>query len=333
LPLAHMGGFAMFLAYIELGAPFVMVESFDPDVVLDAFQRHGCTYYIGFPTHYAQMLARQRAQPRDLSSLRLCLSAGDVCPVELQEQVWWAFKVPLYNVWAASEVLGSVAYGLKLGPVSRVTDSAQIRLVNDSGAEVPHGEVGELLVRGSNVFCGYWNDPQATENALEDSWYHTGDLMQRGEGDEIWFVARKKDIIIRGGTNISPIEVEEALVASCSVVKEAVVVGVPDAVLGQRIFGFVTLTGSAGETVVSEILENVAVRLAAYKVPEDLKILDKLPLTLLGKTDRKRLQKEASDLHQAGQFQTRDASSSPSKSTVALHLASKPIAVVSDPIR
>ncbi|MEH2508891.1 long-chain acyl-CoA synthetase [Nitrobacteraceae bacterium AZCC 1564] len=313
LALAHMAGLATSLAYIHLGTPFILVESFDPDVVLDAFERYGCTVYIGFPTHYAQMLARQRVLPRNLSSLRLCLTGGDVCPVELQEQVFWTFNAPLYNVWAASEVLGSLTYGLKSGPVSRVVNAAQIRLVDEIGAEVPSGEVGELLIRGSNVFCGYWNDMPSTEQSLTSGWYHTGDLMRRDSAGDLWFVSRKKDIIIRGGTNISPIEVEEALVASHSAVKEAVVVGVPDAVLGQRIFGFVILADSAGETVVSEILENVGVRLAAYKIPEDLKVIDKLPLTALGKIDRKKLSQAASDLLEAGQLQMRDASSSYSK--------------------
>src|ERR1700752_1153120 len=114
---------------------------------------------------------------------------------------------------------------------------------------------------------GYWNEPVGTAQSLKDGWYHTGDLMRRGEGDELWFVSRKKDIIIRGGTNISPSEVEEALLACHPAVGEAAAVGKPDPVLGQRVFGFVKLAASAKESVVAEILENVAKRLAPYKVP------------------------------------------------------------------
>ncbi len=326
LPLAHVGGLGMFLSYIYVGAPFVLLESFDADVVLDAFQRYGCTFYIGFPFQYAAMLRRQRSQPRNLSSLRLCLTAGDVCPIELQQQVCSTFNAPLYNVWGASEVLGSVAYGLKWGPVSRIVNATQIRLVDEIGAEVPDGEVGELLIRGANVFCGYWNDLLSTEESLTSGWYHTGDLMRRSPGGELWFVSRKKDIIIRGATNISPIEVEEALVASHYAVEEAAVVGVKDAVLGQRIFGFVTVTDDAEESVVSEILENATERLAAYKVPEDIRVLDKLPLTALGKIDRKKLLNVASDLHEAGQLRTRDMSS---KVAAALGRRLKPIEMIS----
>ena len=134
----------------------------------------------------------------------------------------------------ASEVVGSLTFGLENGPVVRIVEGAQVRLVDETGAEVPRGEIGELLIRGANVFAGYWNDPAATEQSLKAGWYHTGDLMRRGEGDDLWFVSRKKDIIIRGGTNISPVEVEEALVACHPAVEEAAVVGKPDAVLGQR---------------------------------------------------------------------------------------------------
>ena len=114
-------------------------------------------------------------------------------------------------------------------------------------------------------------------------------MMRRGEGNDIWFVARKKDIIIRGGANISPIEVEEALVASHPAVKEAAVVGKPDPVLGQRVFAFVKLAAKAKKPAVSEILDRVGQRLAAYKVPEDLIVLDDLPRNASSKVDRVRL--------------------------------------------
>jgi long-chain acyl-CoA synthetase len=145
----------------------------------------------------------------------------------------------------------------------RIPKGALIRFIDENGADVAEDEVGELLIRGANVFDGYWKDPQATEESLKAGWYHTGDLMRRGEGDELWFVSRKKDIIIRGGTNISPVEVEQALVASHPAVEEAAVVGVPDAVLGQRVFGFVKLADGIKDTIVSEILRNFATRLAS----------------------------------------------------------------------
>ena len=302
LPLAHSSGLFSLLSYIQFGAPFVLLESFDADSVLDSIERHCCTWCVGFPAQYAALLECQQARPRDLGSLRICLTGADACPIDLQERIPSILGAPLYNIWGATEVIGSLTFGLQHGPVARIVKGARIRLIDENGADVADGEAGELLVRGVNVFAGYWNDPQATEESLKGGWYHTGDLMRRGEGDDLWFVSRKKDIIIRGGTNISPVEVEQALVAAHPGVEQAAVVGIPDAVLGQRVFGFVTLAKGMRDTIVSEILGNVATRLASYKVPEGLRILDELPRNALSKVDRNMLQTMAAETDRAGQI-------------------------------
>jgi acyl-CoA synthetase (AMP-forming)/AMP-acid ligase II len=300
LPMAHVSGLISFLSFIQFGAAFVLLQSFDADTVLDTIERHHCTFYLGFPAHYAALIERQRARPRNLASLRICLTGADVCPIDLQERIPSILGAPLYNIWAATEVVGSLTFGLQHGPVARIVKGARIRLIDENGADVADGEVGELLIRGANVFEGYWNDPRATAESLRAGWYHTGDMMRRGEGDELWFVSRKKDIIIRGGTNISPAEVEEALVAAHPAVEQAAVVGTPDAVLGQRVFGFVKLAAGTNDTVLSEILGNVATRLASYKVPEALRILDELPRNALSKVDRNMLQAMAARTDKAG---------------------------------
>jgi long-chain acyl-CoA synthetase len=315
LPLAHMSGFITLLSYVQFGAPFVLLESFDADTVLDTIERHRCTWCLGFPAQYAAMLESQRARPRNLKSLRVCLTGADVCPIDLQERVTSTFGAPLYNIWGATEVVGSLTFGLQPGPVVRIGEGALIRLIDENGADVIDDEVGELLIRGANVFDGYWNDPQATAESLKAGWYHTGDLMRRGEGDELWFVSRKKDIIIRGGTNISPVEVEQALVACHPAVEQAAVVGIPDAVLGQRVFGFVKLAKRTTDTVVSEILRNVATQLASYKVPEGLAILDELPRNALSKVDRNVLQAMAASSEKADRLQAGVAASQPKRAT------------------
>ena len=292
LPIAHASGLMLSLTSVAAGVPFILLESFDADTVLDSIESHRCTRCTGFPAQYAALLDRQRDRPRNLASLRICLTGADACPVDLQKRVSAEFGVPLYNVWAATEVVGSLAHGLQLGPVARIVKGSQIRLVDDKGVEVPHGEVGELLIRGPNVFAGYWNDEQATADSLRDGWYHTGDLMRRGEGDDLWFVSRKKDIIIRGGTNIAPAEVERVL-ASHPAVQDAAVVGVPDDVLGQRVFGFVKIANLS--TSVTEILAFAAKQLASYKVPEGLTVIDEFPRTALSKVDRKALATMAAD--------------------------------------
>ncbi|WP_027583003.1 class I adenylate-forming enzyme family protein [Bradyrhizobium sp. Ai1a-2] len=289
LPLAHMSGVAVFFACIYSGTPFILIESFDADTVLDTIEKYRCSMQLGFPAQYAALLEHQRARPRDLTSLRYCLTGGDVCPVELQRQFTAAFGVPLYNAWGATEAVGNLGYALRPGPVLRITRPEEVRLVDDDGKDVADGELGELLVRGPNLFAGYWNDLRATTESLKDGWYHTGDLARREAQGELLFVARKKDIIIRGGTNISPVEVEQAVAAHPSV-EDAAVVGVPDAVLGQRVVGFVTLVKGKSERVVPGILSDLATRLAAYKVPEHLIVLDALPRNALSKVDRARLQ-------------------------------------------
>jgi long-chain acyl-CoA synthetase len=290
LALTHASGIFRSLAFIQLGVPFVILESFDANAVLDNIERYRGTYLFGPPAHYAALLQAQQAKPRDLASLRFGTVGGDGCPIDLQEKATSILGVPLYNYWATTESVGSLTFALRPGAVSRIVEGAQIRLIDSQGAEVPHGEVGELIICGPNVFTGYWDDPTATAQNLRDGWYHTGDMMRQGNGDEIWYVARKKDIIIRSGTNISPIEVEEALIASHPAVKEAVVVGKPDPVFGQRVFAFVTLTPGAKTSAVSDILDQVRQKLATFKVPEDIVVLDELPRNALNKVDRMKLQ-------------------------------------------
>jgi acyl-CoA synthetase (AMP-forming)/AMP-acid ligase II len=300
LQLAHATGLFYSLSFVQTGVPFIMLQSADPDIVLDSIERYRATWLLGFPYQYAGLLEAQQAKPRDVSSLRVCLTGADACPVELQKRVTAALRAPLYNVWGATEVAGQLTYGLQPGPVVRITEDAQIRLVDENGTDVAHGEIGELLIRGKNVFVGYWNDPAATSQSLKNGWYHTGDLMRRGEGDELWFVSRKKDIIIRGGTNISPAEVEEALVTCHPSVEEAAAVGKPDPVLGQRVFGFVKLAAGAKQSVVVEVLQNVAARLAPYKVPEGLRVIDALPRNALSKVDRRALERMFGEDESAG---------------------------------
>jgi acyl-CoA synthetase (AMP-forming)/AMP-acid ligase II len=291
LPLAHGSGLFCSLSFVQAGVPFIMLQTRGPDLVLDSVERYRATWLLGIPFQYAALLEVQQATPRDLSTLRICLVGADVCPIDLQKRITAVLGAPLYNVWGASEVVGQLTFGLQHGPVVRITADAQIRLVDENGADVAHGEIGELLIRGKNVFVGYWNDPAATAQCLKNGWYHTGDLMRRADEDELWFVARKKDIIISGGANISPVEIEEALMASHPAVEEAGVVGKPDLVLGQRVFGFIKLTPGAKDGVVAEILERLAGRLAPYKVPEGLRVINALPRNALGKVDRRALER------------------------------------------
>ncbi|HEX3402101.1 MAG TPA: AMP-binding protein [Acetobacteraceae bacterium] len=288
LPLADGFGLFLFLACLRFGVTIVFVERFDPDAVLDAIERHGCTWLPGVPAMFGALLERQRARARNVRSLKICLSSGDVCPPRLQEQFPTLFGTQLRSFWGATEAAGSLTYGSASGPVSRIVKGAEVCLIDDSGAAVPRGEVGELALRGPNVTIGYWAGPGLIEDALKDGWFHTGDLMRQGDNDDLWFVSRGMDVIIRGGLHISPAEIERVLTAHPAV-RDAAVVGVPDPALGQRVAGFVQMERGTRAIILKEILAGVTALLAEYKVPERLEMVDAIPRNGLGKIDRESL--------------------------------------------
>jgi long-chain acyl-CoA synthetase len=285
-PMVHGTGLFTFLLSVHCGAPMVMVERFDVDAVLDRIELHGCTWILGLPFMYDALLEHQRKRPRNVSSLRHCLCGGDVCPIQLQAGFEAAFGAPLRNIWATTEAVGALMNGLRPGPVARIAPGAHVRLIDDEGGDVPRGEVGEFLVRGRNVTVGYWDGPDRIDDATRDGWYDSGDLMRQGDGDELWFVGRKKDIIIRGGSNISPVEVERVLL-SHPLVRDAVVFGIPDPVLGQRVAAVVQLSSGAGNAALGSILKDTRRQLADYKAPERLWAVDAVPRGPLGKVDRR----------------------------------------------
>ena len=284
-PMVHGSGLFTMLACIRFGAPFVLCERFDPDALLDAIECHRCTWVLGLPFMFVALLHHQRARARNVDSLRTCLAGGDVCPVRLQQQFPSFFGIPLRSSWVSTEACGSLTYGLQPGPISRIVPGAQVRLVDDNQVPVPRGEVGELVVRGPHVTIGYWAGPGQIKQAPKEGWFHTGDLMRQDDNGDLWFVSRKKHLIVRGGSKISPVEVERVLTAHPAV-RDAAVVGVPDPDLGQRVAGFVQLADGADSVELIEILAFATERLADYKVPETLEIVDKIPRNTLGKIDR-----------------------------------------------
>jgi long-chain acyl-CoA synthetase len=289
VPMVHASGLTTFLAGIRFAAPMILFERFDADAVLGGIERHRCSWMLGLPFMFVEMMRAQRTRARNVESLRFCLSGGDVCPAQLQQEFPDVFGVPLRSVWASTEAMvGSLTYGLQQGPVSRIAPGAQVRVSRNDGAPVPQGEVGELMVRGPSVTVGYWEGPGRIAAATHGGWFRTGDLMRRGEKDDLWFVGRQKDLIIRGGSNISPIEVERVLVAHPAVC-DAAVVGVPDAALGQRVAALVRLADKSDRTMLDDVIASAKARLADYKVPETLKIVDEIPRNALGKIDRKSL--------------------------------------------
>ncbi|WP_181763186.1 class I adenylate-forming enzyme family protein [Mesorhizobium sp. B2-4-13] len=287
-PMVHAGGLFSFIGCMHHGAQMVLFERFDADAVLDAIEQHGCGWMLGLTFMWTVMLEAQRLRRRNVETLRFCASAGDVCRPQLQLEFDVEFGLPLYSIWGASEAVGCLTFGLPPGPISRVAQGAHVRLVDNAGATVSRGEVGELLLRGANVSVGYWNGPGAIESAPKDGWYQTGDLMRQDDKGNLWFMGRKKDIIIRGGSNISPVEVE-AVLTSHPEVQDAAIVGIPDDTFGQRVVGFVQLDCDARSGIENDILDAARTQLADYKMPERLQVVSSIPRNGLGKTDRRAL--------------------------------------------
>jgi long-chain acyl-CoA synthetase len=290
-PMVHVAAFLGLLACIETGATAVVVPQFDPDAVLDAMAGHRVTYLFGMPVMYRALIAAQTTQPRDVSSGKRYLAGGDAVPAALQAEFARCFGRPLHEGFGATET-GVTATNWsrdvsRIGSFGRAVPGVDIRVVDDDGDPVPVGASGEMIVRSDGNMVGYWYDPAATENSVKDGWFHTGDIVHQDSEGYLWFQGRKKEIIVRGGSNVSPQEVEAALYQHPSV-RDAGVVGVPDGVWGERVAAFVSRRLGHAVTA-DELIAFVARRLAAYKTPEQIVFLDDLPKNAVGKVSRRAL--------------------------------------------
>jgi long-chain acyl-CoA synthetase len=269
-PLMHASGLYVLLGTLRLGEPCVLLPTFDPAAALDAIERFRCTLTLGLPAMMHFILEEQVRQPRDVASLRMVYAGGDSVPVALQER--------------ARRVLGcEVVEGL----AQTETGGVEARIVDGTGNVVSDGEAGELLIRSPSLCSGYWQNAKATAEALRDGWFYTGDLVSRDADGYYWFRGRIKEIIIRGGSNISPQEVEEALYSHPQIL-EAGVVGLPHQVWGETVVAVVVLRDGAncGE---EDIRAHARLALADYKIPERVHFAVALPKGPTGKVDRRAL--------------------------------------------
>lgn len=292
LPMAHIFGLTLqLLAPLCAGAWVALVPRFEPGAVLAALAAHPITHLYGLPTMFAAMVNHPDAAGVATPKLRYCLAGGDALPQALSERMEALFGVAIHQGCGMTEV---VPYALNrpgvenrsgsIGPPSR---GMTLRVVDASRRELEVGEPGEVEVRSEALMAGYWRDPEATAAAIRDGWLSTGDIAYRDAEGWYWFVGRAKEIIVRGGSNVSPLEVEAAL-ASHPAVREAAAVGVPDPELGERVRAFVSFR--PGCTVSEEVLKAWAgERIAAYKVPESIVVLDELPKGPTGKVQRRAL--------------------------------------------
>jgi acyl-CoA synthetase (AMP-forming)/AMP-acid ligase II len=276
------------------GGTSVLTHLPTPPQVVDAIQTRRVTRVQMLPATLEDLVEYlEQHTSADLTSWRVCTAGGDVVPVDMQGRFkkLTGFEVTeLYGMTEALSCITNPPFGpKKLGSVGKPVAQTRLRIVDDRGRDVPEGQPGELLVQTPAMMVGYWNDPEHTATTLRDGWLYTGDMARRDGDGYYWFVGRKKEIIIRGGSNISPLEVEEVLDAH-PCVHLSCVVGLPDKHYGQIVTAYVALRdGVSPRPTPDELRRFVADRIAAYKVPERITIMKEMPLNATGKVDRKKL--------------------------------------------
>jgi long-chain acyl-CoA synthetase len=288
LPLCHMYGInAMIAGSLKGGGKGIALPTFAVEGILEAIDEYGGTAFAGVPTMYIYMLLYPTPEKYDLSSMRLWISGS--APLALE--TWRAFKekygFEIVEGWGLTETAASVDGPIKVGSIGRPMMGNEVKVIDDSGNELPQGQEGELIIRSPALMTGYWNRPEETAEVLRNGWVYTGDIGLVDEDGYFFVTDRKKDLIIKAGENIHPREVEEVLFAHPKVC-EAAVVGVPDDVYGEDIKAFVVIRPGEQATQ-EEIIDCCRERLKGFKSPREVQFMDALPKNLVGKVLRKDL--------------------------------------------
>jgi long-chain acyl-CoA synthetase len=291
LPLFHVFGLTCSLnAGVLAGASLTLLPRFDGGKALTIVERDGVTVFQGVPTMFSAMLHQPDATDHDMSSLRLCVSGGSAMPVEVMRSFEETFGCIVLEGYGLSETSPVASFNhphaeRKPGSIGTPIRGVELRLVDDEGTDVAAGEVGEIAIRGENVMKGYWNRPEDTEKAIPDGWFRTGDLARQDEEGYYFIVDRKKEMIIRGGYNVYPREIEEALYEHPAVA-EAACIGIKHPDLGEEVAAAVALKPGATAEL-SELQAFVKERVAAYKYPRHLWLVESLPKGPTGKILRR----------------------------------------------
>jgi fatty-acyl-CoA synthase len=290
LPLFHVGGLNIqTLPALREGCTVTLHPKFDPDATFDAIERDRITLTVLVPAQLDAMLAAPRWNQADFSSLRMISTGSTQVPMRIIRAVH-ARGVPLVQVWGATET-GPIAACLhaeeamrKPGSTGRAARHCELRIAGVGGEELPPGTPGEVWVRGANVMSGYWDDPEASAKALAGGWFHSGDLGHLDEEGYLTIDGRLKDMIISGGENVSPAEVE-AVLLDCPDIAEAAVVGRPDPRWGEVVVAVVV---PAPQVALERerVLGLFEGRLARFKQPKDVIVVNALPRTAIGKVSK-----------------------------------------------
>jgi len=294
LPLFHSFGQTVSMnASLLVGATLTLLPKFDPGDALEMMQRDEVTHFYGVPTMYGALLHHPERESFDCSALRICITGGASMPVEVLRGFEEAFACEVLEGYGLSETSPVASTNhpgrpRKPGSIGTPLEEVEMKLVDENDEEVPQGEVGEIVIRGHNVMKGYWQRPDATAEAMRGGWFHTGDMATVDEDGYFFIVDRKKDLIIRGGYNVYPREVEEILYEHPKI-REAAVVGIPHDEWGEEIGAAVVLHEGEG-LAPEEVGEYVKERIAAYKYPRVVWFVDDLPKGPTGKILKREIQ-------------------------------------------
>lgn len=288
-------GLHVMLQGLLMGDRLAAMTKFHPREALEFVERERVTVLVAVPVAYQAMMGLPDVNRFDTSSLLVCASGGAACPPSLAREIQRQFKCALYNGFGMTEAAGGIAVSdlsdsgeLQAETVGRLMPGVDARIVDEERQDLPAGEVGELAVRGDGVMRGYYQAPELTARVLdEEGWLYTGDLATIDDKGYLRIVGRKKDVIIRGGQNIYPAEIEHYLQTHPNV-EEAAVVGVPAAVGGESVWAYIRLRGGMQMTA-TEILDYCRGRLEIYKIPSQVRFVTELPRSEMGKSQKFKL--------------------------------------------
>ncbi len=292
-------GLHVMLQGLLMGDRLAALPRFHPGEALALVQRERVTVMVAVPTAYEAILALPDLDRYDISSLLVCACGGAACPPALARRIQQHFNCALYNGFGMTEAAGGIAVtGLaesdseQAETVGRPMPGVDVRIVDEERRDLPAGQVGELVVRGAGVMKGYYQAPELTAEVLDEGgWLYTGDMALIDEKGFLRIVGRKKDLIIRGGQNIYPAEIEQYLETHPKIEKTAVV-GVPAAVGGESVWAFVRLRENARMTI-QEVLDYCRGTLEIYKIPSEVRFVSELPQSEMGKSQKFKLRAAA----------------------------------------
>ncbi len=299
LPLFHCYGQNMgIITPFSVGGTVILLDKFNTEKVFQAISEHGATNFAGVPTMYAYLVNGFDSQKHQVMTLKFCKSAGASLSAEIRRAFYEKIGVEINEGFGITEasaqaiahpVKGEQENHYKLGsigvPLRNNRQQTEAKVVDEKDRELPPNEIGELVIRGDHIMKGYWKQPEETARTLRGGWLHTGDLARRDEDGYFYIVDRKKDMIIVGGENVYPKEVEEVLYQNEKVL-EAAVVGMRDAFKGEVVKAVVVLK-EGREAAEKELIDFCALRLAKFKVPRTIEFRKEMPKSSTGKILRR----------------------------------------------